>query len=55
MTLLILFLEVTHCMPALCKQQVTNTGPKAHSQEQPAIEGHNYQHEQVAITNLYHM
>ena len=45
----------TKALPAASKDEVAKTSSEAHGQEQPPIEGHGYQHEQVAHTNLYHM
>lgn len=53
--LFIVFCEVSCEVTALGKHKVANTRSKAYSQEQPAIERHDNQHQDVAITNLNHM
>ena len=54
-TVLILFPEVAHEMSALGKQEVPHTCSKHHRQEEPGIERHDNQHEDVGIAHLYHM
>lgn len=42
-------------MTALGKDQIAHPSAKAHSKEEPSIECHHYQHENVAITDLNDM
>ena len=39
----------------LCKQKVAKSSAKTHGQEEPAIEGHGHQHEEVAHPYLQYM
>ena len=42
-------------MPALGKDEVADSSAEAHCQEQPAVECHDYEHENVAIGHLKHV
>ena len=53
--MIILFPEVAHEMPALGKEEITNTSTKRHRQEQPSIECHYNQHQDVGITDLHYV
>ena len=47
--------KVIEKVPGLGKQQVSYSGPKAYSQEEPPIECHRNQHEKIAQSNLDHV
>ena len=53
--LFIVFSEVACEVPALGKDEVTDSSAEAHRKEQPAIERHDYEHENVAIGHLKHV
>ena len=42
-------------VPALGEDEVANSSAETHCQEQPAVECHHYEHENVAIGHLNHM
>lgn len=54
-TVFVLFSEISHEVSALGKQEVAHTSTKRDGQEQPAIVGHGYEHEEVGISHLHHM
>ena len=47
--------EVSCEVPAFGKDEVADSGAETHRKEQPAVECHDYEHENVAIGDLNHM
>ena len=45
----------TKALPAASKDEVTEASSETHGKEQPTVEGHGNQHEEIAHTNLDHM
>ena len=52
---LILFSEVSHEVPALGKEEVAHASTEGDGQEEPAIVGHGYQHEEIGVPHLCHV